>query len=180
MSRNTIFITKARVSYPHLFRQPIIKGDLGKCGATLLLEPGHPAIAKIEAEIAAIQRERWDGMKLPPSRLCMRSGEERMKPEYGDAMGVSCNVKSGAALVLAGDGRTPITSETESRIYAGCYVNAKIALWGQDNDHGKRVNAELVAIQFAADGPPLDDNFIPPAEAAQGFGAVEPADALDF
>lgn len=169
-----IFISRARVSYPHLYKQPLINGELGKCGATLLLEPGHAALAKIEAEIKRLQLEKFKGMALPSSKLCLRSGADRMKPEYGAAMGVSANVKDGRRpLVLAGDGRTKIESEADCKIYAGCYVNAKIALWAQDNKFGKRINAELIAIQFAGDGEPLDDSYVSDDEAMAGFGASQ-------
>lgn len=178
-----IFIAKARVSYPHLFKQPVINGELGKCGACLLLEPSHPAVAKIQAEIARLQRERFDGMELPTSKLCMRSGKERMKPEYGTALGVSANVKDGRRpLVLDGDGQTRIELETGCKIYAGCYVNAKIALWVQDNTHGKRINAELIAIQYAGEGEPLDDSHVSEDEAKEGFGESKALvdEPLDF
>jgi hypothetical protein len=36
--------------------------------------------------------------------------------------------------------------------YAGCYVNATIVVWAQDNEHGKRINAQVKAVQFFKDG----------------------------
>lgn len=36
--------------------------------------------------------------------------------------------------------------------YSGCYVNVTLDIWAQDNQYGKRVNAKLLAIQFARDG----------------------------
>lgn len=47
--------------------------------------------------------------------------------------------------------------------YSGCWVNGTIVLWAQDNDHGKRLNAQLKAIQFLRDGEafgaaPVDPN----------------------
>ncbi len=40
----------------------------------------------------------------------------------------------------------------QSVIYSGCYVNIQLAFWVQDNNYGKRVNADLLAVQFAGDG----------------------------
>lgn len=37
-------------------------------------------------------------------------------------------------------------------IYAGCYVVAHIGLWAQDNQWGRRINANLLGVQFYADG----------------------------
>lgn len=33
--------------------------------------------------------------------------------------------------------------EADGLVYSGCYVNARIELWAQDNANGKRVNAKL-------------------------------------
>lgn len=44
------------------------------------------------------------------------------------------------------------------RLYRGCYVNAAIKPWLQDNAHGKGIRCELVAIQFNCDGKPLASN----------------------
>ena len=45
----------------------------------------------------------------------------------------------------------PLT-EDDNRIYSGCYVNASVELWYQKNAYGKRVNANLLGIQFFKDG----------------------------
>ena len=37
--------------------------------------------------------------------------------------------------------RSPLT-EKDSKPYAGCYVNAKLQLWTQDNQHGKGIRCE--------------------------------------
>ena len=55
--------------------------------------------------------------------------------------------------------------EEDGKLFAGCYVNAAISIWIMDNKWGKRVNANLVAIQYVKDGE------------AFGSGAVK-ADAI--
>ena len=47
--------------------------------------------------------------------------------------------------------RSPLVAE-DGRPYAGCYVNAVLELWTQDNNYGKRVNATLMGVQFYKDG----------------------------
>lgn len=47
--------------------------------------------------------------------------------------------------------KAPLTAE-DGKPYAGCYVNASIELWTQDNNYGKRVNATLRGVQFYKDG----------------------------
>ena len=53
-------------------------------------------------------------------------------------------------LVINND-KSPLT-EQDGKPYAGCYVNASIELWAQDNNYGKRVNASLRGVQFLRDG----------------------------
>ena len=50
--------------------------------------------------------------------------------------------------------KTPLT-EDDNVIYGGCYVNAIIELWAQDNNYGKRINANLLGVQFHKDGEPF-------------------------
>ena len=129
-------------------------------------------VKKIRAGITDALKENNKGKKLPPEKYCLRDGDESGKDEYEGYMTVSCNT-SGDIRVLAGDGKTTITESKDCAIYAGCLVNAKIRLWWQNNDFGKRVNAELVAIQFAGDGTPLTDSHISEDEAKDGFDAVD-------
>ena len=80
--------------------------------------------------------------------------------------------------MLEPDGKTIMTEATD-KIYSGCYVNAKVEIWGQANQYGRRVNAKLIAVQYvprAADS--FDGSYIPPDEAAEGFGSLD--DGLDM
>ena len=174
-----IMIKGARVSFPHLFTPPTINGDEGKCGAVLMLDPkDHDAvIGKIEDRIKDLCDFKFKGRKLPSEKLCLRTGEDKGRPEYDGLMVLSANSKD-RPVVLRGDGRTRVTDERDSAIYAGCYVNAKVRLWAQDNQYGKRVNAELVAIQFLRDGDPLDGSYVSEDEAMDGFGAVDDDDGF--
>lgn len=47
-------------------------------------------------------------------------------------------------------------------IYPGCIVNILIRPWAQNNEHGKKINANLIGVQFVRDGErlgeaPIDD-----------------------
>ena len=44
--------------------------------------------------------------------------------------------------------------------YSGCYVNAVLVIWAQDNKHGKRLNAQVKAVQFFRDGEPFGGTSI--------------------
>ena len=47
--------------------------------------------------------------------------------------------------------KSPLT-EQDGKPYAGCFVNASVELWAQDNNYGKRINASLRGVQFFKDG----------------------------
>lgn len=172
-----IMINGARVSFPHLFRRPVINGEEGKCGATLMLDPGKhaKAIHTIQESIKDLSKFKFKGRKIPSDKLCLRDGDDKGRSEYEGYQVLSANSR-GKPLVIAKDGSTVISDEEDNAIYAGCYVNAKVRLWAQDNRYGKRINAELVAIQFLKDGEPLDGSYVSVDDAMSGFGGVEDDD----
>lgn len=180
MSKDFIMLKNVRVSFPHLFTKPVINGEEGKCGAVLMLDPeDHKnAIATVKKNIAELIKDKLKGRKVPSDKLCLRDGEDKGRPEYEDLMVLSANSKN-KPVVLSTNGKGVIDDEDKCPIYAGCYVNAKIRLWAQDNNYGKRINAELVAIQFAAEGEALDGAHVTVDEAMEGFGSVD-EDDLDF
>ena len=61
--------------------------------------------------------------------------------------------------------KSPLTAQ-DGKLYAGCYVNASVEVWAQDNTYGKGVNVSLRGVQFAADG--------------EAFSAGGAADADEF
>jgi len=61
--------------------------------------------------------------------------------------------------------KTPV-AEADGVLYGGCYVNALLDVWAQDNAFGKRINATLKGVQFVRDG--------------DAFGGGAPASADDF
>lgn len=175
MPDKMIMIKNARVSYPHLFTAPVINGEPGKCGAVILMDEANPAVAELKAEIVGLIQSKLQGKKLPPDRICLRAPEQHQRDEYGDMLALSSNCKAGKTPLVVGlDGRTRVADESQSAIYPGCRVHAKVRLWAQDNKYGKRINSELIAIQFAGDDEPLDDTHVSEDEAIDGFEGSEP------
>lgn len=175
-----IQLRNVRVSFPHLFTRPIVQGEEGKCGATLLLDPkvaaDQASIESIRAAITEISREQFKGKTLPDDKVCLRDGDQKGRDEYSGYWVMSANHRD-RPIVIDSTGRGRVTEERDSPIYAGCRVNARVRLWGQDNQYGKRVNAELVAIQFASDDGSLGGGYVSETEAMEGFSEVE---SLDF
>lgn len=153
-----IKIPSARLSFPSLFQMASFGGEsTGKFEATFILDKKDHAkqIEEIETAIAKLQKELK--VKLASDKLCLKDGDEMERPEYQGKMTIKASTKK-RPMVINRD-KTPIT-EDDNVIYAGCYVNAIITLWAQNNSYGKRVNAQLDGVQFVRDGEPFGDGGI--------------------
>lgn len=179
-------LKNVRVSFPHLFSRPVINGEEGKAGATLLLDEVEHAdtIKELKDDITALAKTQFK-KDLPDEKKALRLGEEK-RDEYTGYYALSANSKKFPRVYchrrMDESGRKPYVVQNEDdgcAIYAGCRVNAKVTLWAQNNQYGKRVNAELVAIQFAGDDEAFDGSYVSEDEAADGFQAAA-VDEVDF
>jgi len=168
-------IPSARLSFPSLFRTAQFGGeDTGKYEATFILDKSeHSAvIEEIKAEIARLQKEELKA-KLPAEKICLKDGDDTMRPEMEGAYTIKASTKKRPLVIDRS--KSPIT-EDDNVIYAGCYVNAIISLWPQNNQFGKRVNAQLDGVQFVRDGEPFGDGGV----SVDAFDAFDDDDDLEF
>lgn len=162
-------LVNVRLSFPHLFiPHSMEEGQEKKYGATFLFDnTEHDALlTKLETLIDRMALDHFK--KKVHFKSCLRDGNEKPDREgYGDGtMFLSAVRKTRPATVDRN--ANPVTDE-DAIFYAGCYVNATIRLWVQDNKWGKRVNAELRAVQFAKDG----DSFgVGPIDGEKEFDAL--------
>jgi len=145
-----------------------------------LMAKEHPDLARFAAHIEAVGSSfqwkngmTWDIVKealKAQDKLCLHRGDvtKAGQPEYAGLYFVSGN-NSKRFTVVDGD-RTPLT-EADGRPYSGCYVNAIVDVWCQDNTYGRRVNCTITGIQFLRHG----DAFGGGAQPAQPdeFGVVD-------
>lgn len=151
-----IIVKNARLSFPRLFRAEGMIDENGnegkkKFSCQLLLDADDPQIKAIEKEIEKVKDEKWGKGKHPKNmkQMCLKDGDD-FDFETHVGMKVITASESRRPGVCNRD-KTPVAEEDDV-IYAGCYVNAVIVLWAQDNKWGKGVNAGLKAVQFAKDG----------------------------
>lgn len=149
-----ITLKNVRLSFPSLFRKATFNGEETKYEATFLIskETQSELIAQIQGAIVEKVKVDLKGVKLGPDKICMKDGDEA---EY-DGYAGSYSLKASSIkrpLVIDRD-KSPL-SEDDNVIYPGCYVNAIIELWAQNNSWGKRVNANLLGVQFYKDGQPF-------------------------
>tara|TARA_Y100000593_G_scaffold83521_2_gene157526 strand:- start:29061 stop:29750 length:690 start_codon:yes stop_codon:yes gene_type:complete len=120
--------------------------------------PVKDALAKASA---AAKEKKWGDEKkwpkLKPEKVFVRDGDLEDWEGYPGNYYVSANapLSDKPACVTNRknkDGWIPAEPGGAGAPYSGCYINMTIEVWAQDNEHGKRVNAKLKAIQFRADG----------------------------
>jgi hypothetical protein len=151
-------LKNVRLSFPELFEAKTVNGE-GKpaFSAVFLINPKDPQIEVLNKAIEAVAKESW-GAKADATlktirtadKTCLHSGD--LKANYDGFEGMMYVSARNALRPLVVDvNKAPLTAE-DGKPYAGCYVNASIELWVQDNNYGKRINATLRGVQFYKDG----------------------------
>lgn len=151
------------------------KGDK-RHSACFILTPGDANCAAIKKALTEAATEKWkDKAKTVITKLIEENRVCYMTKEKTNASGETYQGFEGSHSISASNkarptvinrDRSPLV-ESDGKPYAGCYVNAVIEVWAQDNQWGRRLNASLKGIQFVRDG----DAF--------GGGTVVQADAFD-
>jgi hypothetical protein len=120
------------------------------------------------------------------ARLAVRSGAAKAStPGFLGSYSIACGAKVENPPVLldnylnaAGTGPQEL-KRPQARLYSGCYVNAQLDFWPQDNQAGgKRVNADIKVVQFLTDGDPLGGGGAPADASAFASFASAPNPAL--
>jgi len=175
-----IKLPNVRLSFPSVFHKASFNGNETKYEATFLLsKKDHAAlIEEIKAAVAGKMKNDLKGAKLAPDKICLRDGDLAEYEGYEGHMSLKAS-NSKRPMVINKD-RTPLT-EDDNVIYGGCYVNAIIELWAQDNNYGKRINANLLGIQFHKDGEPFGGGGVSvKADDFDDFGDSDDNDDFDF
>lgn len=164
-----IKLKNVRISYPHIFQAKAFQGSgTPKFSATFLLHKVEhkELIAQIATAMKELAATAFKDKRLPASdKLCLRDGDLSGRAE-NEGYFIFTASESKRPAVVDKD-KTPLVAEDDV-IYAGCRVNAAVRLWAQDNQYGKRINANLLGVQFAKDDerlgngastPSVDDMF---------------------
>ncbi len=146
-------IKDVRLSYAHLFKAKAFEeGKDAKFSVTAMIPKDTHAkeIAKLREIFDARQKAKFK-KRLPSDRLCLRDGDESGKEEYAGMWTLSLS-ESTRPTLLDKDGKTALAQE-DDKLYSGCYANILFRLWDQDHQkYGKRVNGNLLAVQFMRHG----------------------------
>lgn len=161
---NTIQLMNVRLSFPSIFKpRSFEEGGNPRYEATFLYNPDESSVKidgivhKGQSGLKAIQKSlmteatnRWGAGKVPKAlKLCLTNGDEKDYEGYAGKYAISSANSTRPSCV---DRKRKQVIESDNIIYAGCYVNAVVSWWVQDNQYGKRVNCNLLGIQFYRDG----------------------------
>lgn len=158
----TIIIKNVRLAFPDL-REAVQYQGTGPYSykATFLVPPGSDADKAILKAIELAGKGKW-GEKAGPivaqakaagsGKFCYVDGNTKAYDGFAGNMALSAgrSKEDGAPKILDRD-LSELSAET-GKPYGGCYVNAKVQIWAQDNNFGKAIRATLVAVQFVKDG----------------------------
>lgn len=156
VTSDVIKLQNVRLSFADIFTAKAFEaGQTPRYSATFILDPSnadHKAkLVEIKKAIDDLCGKAFPGEKLGPDRLCLKNGNS--KP-YDGWQNMFVVVASNTVRPVVVNGkREPVMEGDKNAPYSGCYVNATVSLWTQNNKFGKRVNANLRGIQFLRDGP---------------------------
>jgi hypothetical protein len=151
-------LTNVRLAFPVLFEARTVNGE-GKpaFSASFLLDPADPQVKALNQAIEQVAKDKW-GAKAGDILKQMRAQDKvalhdgDLKANYAGFPGnLYVSARSATRPLVIDKDKSPLT-EQDGKPYAGCFVNASIELWPQDNNYGKRVNASLRGVQFFRDG----------------------------
>jgi hypothetical protein len=169
-------LANVRLSFPSLFQTASFGGEsTGKYEATFILDKVEhkDLIANIKKQIDALMVEAK--IKVGSDKICLKDGDEFGRPEMEGKYSIKASTKK-RPLVIDRE-KSPIT-EDYNIVYAGCHVNAILSIWSQNNNYGKRINAQLDGVQFVKDGEPFGDAGVS-VDAFDAFGN-DSDDDFDF
>jgi len=170
-----IVLKDVRISFANVFEAKQVQGQGdAKFSAAFLFDKTHPQKAELERAVAEVAKVKWldkyqdvlKGLKAS-DKLCVHDGDAKTDvPVYAGKLFLNASNKI-RPLVIGPD-RAPLVA-ADGKPYSGCYVNAIVEVWAQDNQFGKRVNASLLGVQFIRDGERLSGGGI---AAADDFEAI--------
>lgn len=168
-------LNNVRLSFADLFEAVQFDGK-GEFyyGCQLLVPADDPQRKTVDEAVRQVAKDKW-GAKAEavlgsiegnPQKICWIDGKKREYDGYAGNWALSTKrpQSKGRPLVLDHDKTALVAGD--GKIYSGCYVNASVELWAQDNSFGKGIRCTLLGVQFYRKG--------------DAFSAGSPASADDF
>ena len=173
-----VHLKDVRISFANIFDAKQVQGQGdAKFSASFIFAKTSPVVAELKTAISAAATEKW-GAKAgevlkalqASDKLCLHDGDAKSDND-GYVGNFFVNASNKTRPLVIGPQREPLVA-ADGKPYSGCYVNAIVEIWPQDNQFGKRVNASLLGVQFLRDGERLAGGGV---AAADDFEAIPQA-----
>lgn len=173
-----VMLKHKRIGFPALAEKQSVGDGEPAYGGRLIIAPDDKDIAAlIEPAMLAAAKVRWkDDAEavlafLKEEDKCAFSRKEYRNKKtmkvYGGFEGMfHLGMRSAKTQPTIFDQYgEPVTDKAKitALIYSGCYVNAKVEFWAQDNNFGRRINCTPLGIMFAAEGESFGGGAAPAA-----------------
>ena len=181
LSDGRIYIKDVRCSYPHLDKPwSMDPAAEPKYSVTGLI----PKTADYRESVQALNKylREWLAEKkqtVPQNRMFLRDGDETGKPEMAGHWTVSASERDAPPLrgryIDRATGKPEIISPQDAAkiFYGGCWISLMVEPWFQNHQvGGKRLNANLRAVQFLRNDTPFGRGRITDEEVDDVFEAV--------
>jgi hypothetical protein len=185
-----IYLQNVRLSFPHLTEpHASAQGAIPKFAADFIMPTDHPGYQQFMARYGELALAEWKEhaqqvMTMIQADRKLRNygtGEEKINKQtfqpydgYAGQVWIMANNKNMPQMIKTDGvqvdaGNTMEAQSVTRTMYGGCYVNAAIKPWVQDNQFGKGIRCDLIAVQFAGDGEAFGEGA---PDASGMFGAV--------
>lgn len=153
-----VYLKNVRLSFANIFEPKGFNGGEPRYSASFLIsKEDEENLFKVKEAIKNVTKMEWnnDAPKFKETHLCLRDGDDEEWEGYenhyfvssGNRLKVAVRDIDGTDLTLDDEFNTP-----GNKPKSGDYVNAIIEVWAQNNSYGKRINANLVGVQFVKKG----------------------------
>lgn len=189
----TILLQLVQASYPHTGEPDIDETTKKKSWSlvSMLKKSTHKeAASEVKKMIDELLIERKAKGKVASDKLALKDGDTSGKDTYAGHWLV--NARENKRPSVRDKDKTPLDKEeADEKIVGGVFVDVLVRPWFQDNSFGKRVNMNLVAVQFRKDTgvrfgegriseDEIDDTFESYDDEDGGFGEDAGSDDDDF
>lgn len=183
-----MLLPNVRLSFPDLFKAVQYQGKGAfNYRATFLLPEDSKLRKQIDAAITKVAADKW-GAKAAKVMLaanasggpgtCFNDGNLKEYDGYEGSWYLAATrpQDKGRPAIVDRD-KSPLGAE-DGKPYGGCFVNASVEFWAQDNSFGKTIRCGLLGVQFYKDGDAFGGGSPASDEAFDDLGVEGDADDM--
>lgn len=188
-----IMLKDVRIAFPAIAEKQAIGEGEPAYGAKFIIVPGSPFVKVLDDAMLGVAKEKWKEKGPDVLKFLIEN------KKVGFVHGPYSNSKTGVPYLgfenmFSLGTRNATTQPTvfdkygkqipgenkeaiKALIYSGCFTNAKVQCWAQDNTYGRRINFSILGVMFNRDGDAFGGSTPARAEDFASM-AADPADAL--